>query len=96
MKNKLIFYSAEDHLKESLKDPKFKKSWEESELEYNLAKQMIEKRIARKMSQRQLAKKAKTTQAVISQIETMQANPSLAFLKKIAQVLGTRLTLQFK
>ncbi len=56
---------------------KFKKAWEESEVEYRLAKQLIDKRLAERISQRQLAKKLKTSQAVISRIETMQANPSL-------------------
>lgn len=83
------YYTFEAHLRESLNDPKFKKAWEESELEYQIATQLIEKRLAEKMSQRQLAKKAKTTQAVISKIETMRGNPSLSLLKKIALALGT-------
>lgn len=83
------YYTFEEHLKESLGDPEFKKVWEDSEVEYQLACQLIEKRLAGKMSQRELAKKAKTTQAVICQIETMNANPSLSLLKKIASALGT-------
>lgn len=83
------YYTFEEHLKESLKDPEFKKIWEDSEVEYQLACQLIEKRLAKKMSQRQLAKKAKTTQTVICQIETMDANPTLFLLKKIASALDT-------
>ena len=94
MKNK-INYTFREHLKESLKNPKFKKAWEESEVEYRLAKQLIEKRLAKKMSQRQLARKLKTSQAVISRIETMQANPSLSLLKRIAQALNTNIQIQF-
>lgn len=96
MKNKLKYYSSEDHLKELLKDPKFKKAWDESEVEYELARQMIMKRLEKKMSQRFLAKKLKTTQAVISRIETMEANPSLSLLKRIATSLDTKLVLRFK
>jgi transcriptional regulator with XRE-family HTH domain len=48
------------------------------------------------MSQRDLAKSVKTSQAVISRIETMSANPSLSLLKRIAKVLGTDLQLGFK
>lgn len=95
MKNKL-FYTFADHLKESLKDPEFKKAWKESEPEYLLAKELIKNRLEKKMSQRDLAKKVKTTQAVISRIETMRANPSLTLLKRIATVLNTKLILQFK
>ncbi|OGK25359.1 hypothetical protein A2954_02230 [Candidatus Roizmanbacteria bacterium RIFCSPLOWO2_01_FULL_37_12] len=94
MKNKL--YSFRNHLKESLKDDEFKKVWKDTEMEYLLAKKLIEKRLEKKMSQRDLAKKAQTTQAIISRLETMQANPSLALLKRIAFVLNTKLTLQFK
>lgn len=95
MKNKL-FYTFEEDLEKRLKRPGFRKAWEESEAEYLLATQLIEKRLKNKMSQRALAKKVKTTQAVISRIETMNANPSLSLLKRIAEVLGTKLTLQFR
>jgi len=94
MKNK--FYTFEDHLKESLKDPEFKKVWEESEPEYLLAKEIIKKRLQKKMSQRDLAKKLKTSQAVISRIETMNANPSLSLLKRIAKALDVNLQVSFK
>ncbi|MBU1200234.1 helix-turn-helix domain-containing protein [Patescibacteria group bacterium] len=95
MKNKLI-YTFEDDLKESLKDPGFKKAWQESETEYLLAKKIIDKRLKNKMSQRTLAKKLNTSQAAISRIETMQANPSLSFLKKIAQAFDSQLSIQFQ
>jgi len=57
---------------------------------------IIEKRLAQQMSQRQLAKKMKTTQAVISRIESMNANPSLFLLKRLAEALDSKLILQFK
>lgn len=94
MKNKL--YTFEDHLNESLKDPEFKKVWKETEPEYLLAKELIKKRLQKRMSQRDLAKKLKTSQAVISRIETMSANPSLSLLKRIANVLETNLHISFK
>lgn len=94
MKNKLL-YTFEEDLAKRLKNPAFRKAWEESEPEYLLAKQLIEKRLKKKLSQRVLARKVKTTQAVISRIETMEANPSLDLLKRIAGVLGTKLALKF-
>lgn len=95
MKNKLI-YTFKDHLKESLKDPRFKKAWKKSQVEYDLASTLIKKRLSRKISQRSLAKKINTTQAVISRIETMSANPSLLLLKRLAEALDSKLVLQFK
>ena len=94
MKNK--YYTFQDHLTESLRDPEFKRVWKETEPEYLLAKQLIKKRLEKKMSQRDLAKSVKTSQAVISRIETMNANPSLSLLKRIAKVLNTNLQLGFK
>lgn len=95
MKNKLL-YTFDEDLERRLKNPAFHKAWKESEPEYLLATQLIEKRLKQNMSQRDLAKKVKTTQAVISRIETMTANPSLSLLKRIAHVLGVKLTLHFR
>lgn len=95
MKNKLL-YTFEEDLEKRMKNPDFKKVWKESEPEFILAKQLIEKRSQRKLSQRALAKKLHTTQAVISRLETMQANPSLELIKRIAKTLNTQITLNFK
>ena len=95
MKNKLA-YTFQDHLKGSLKDPQFKIAWKNSLVEYDLASALIKKRLSKKMSQRSLAKKINTTQAVISRIETMTANPSLLLLKRLAEAFDSKLVLQFK
>ena len=95
VRNKL-YYPFEDDLKERLNDPEFRKVWEESEPEYLLARELIRKRLTKKMSQRDLAKRSNTTQAVISRIETMEANPSLSLLKRVAKVLGTTIQVNFK
>ncbi len=86
-------YTFRDDLAQRLKDPKFKKAWEESELEYRLAKQIIDARLKKDLSQRDLAHKIQSTQAVISRIETMSANPSLNLLKRISRALDTPLSL---
>lgn len=94
MRNKL--YTLQDDLKKRLKNPAFRKAWEESRAEYELGKALIEKRMAKHISQRTLAKKAHTTQAVISRIESMNSNPSLLLLKKIAEGLGSKLKIGFE
>lgn len=93
MKNKL--FTFQDHLTESLKDPEFKKIWKETEVEYLLSKRLIEARLKKKMSQRSLAKKVGTSQAAISRIEAMNANPSLLLLKRIANALNLSLSVSF-
>ena len=95
MKNKFL-YTFEEDLAKRLKNPVFKKAWAQSEPEYILAKELFERRKEKKLSQRVLAKKIHTTQAVISRLETMQANPSLGLLKRIAQEFGATLSLNFQ
>ena len=92
MRNKI--YTLQDDLKKRLKDPEFRQLWRESEVEYQLARKLIEKRLIQKISQRDLAKKAKTTQAVISRVESMSSNPSLGLLKKLAKALDSRLEIR--
>lgn len=93
MKN--YIYTFEEDLAKRLKNPKFKKEWEDSEVEYQLAKKLIEARLKRNLSQRDLAKKVHTSQAAISRIEAMNGNPSLSLLKRIAQALGTSIKVSF-
>lgn len=93
--NKRHIYTLREDLANRLKDPEFKKAWEDSEVEYQLAVKLIESRFKKKLSQRELAKKVKTSQAAISRIEAMNANPSLFFLKRLAQALNTKLTISF-
>lgn len=89
-------YTFEQHLKESLKDPEFRKEWENSEVEYQLSRTLIARRLQKKISQRELAKRAKTTQAVVSRVEAMNSNPSIGLLKRLAQALGLKLKIGFE
>lgn len=94
-KRKILYYTFEDDLKKSLKDPGFRKAWKESEAEYLVSKAVIERRLAKKLSQRDLALRVKTSQAAISRVEAMSGNPSLSLLKRIAAALGTNLRISF-
>ena len=87
-------YTFRQHLKESLKNPEFRKAWEESEAEYQISRALISVRLERKISQRELARKANTTQAVISRLESMSANPSVGLIQKIASALNLKLKIQ--
>lgn len=89
--NKNRVYTFQEDLAKRLKDPEFKKAWDNTEAEYKLACNLIEARLKNHLSQRDLAKKVKTSQAAISRIEAMRGNPSLSLLKRIAEALGTRL-----
>ena len=81
--------------KQALKDPKVKVEYEKLQPEYALIKEIIKSRVNKKMTQKKLAEKIGTKQSVISRIETGRGNPSVAFLKKLAQALDSRLQIRF-
>lgn len=81
----------DDILKESLKDPEFKKEYDALEIEYSIIAQVIKKRLDRGLSQKQLADKMGTKQSAISRLEGGNSNPSVAFLEKVSKALGGKL-----
>lgn len=82
-------------MKESLKDPEFKAEYDKLQPEFALIRAIIEGRTKKGVTQEKLAKRIGTKQSVISRLETGRANPSVSFLKKLAQALGTRLEIRF-
>lgn len=84
------------HKKLLLKDPEFRKLWEETRIEREIAHALILARVKKRLTQAQLAKKLKTKQSAISRVESGQVTPSLSFLKRLASVLDTSLSVQFK
>lgn len=82
--------------KELLKDFEFKRLYEESQPEFEIAKAIIRARIENKVTQKELAERMHTTQSVISRVEQGRTNPSISLLKRIAVALNTTLLVQFK
>ena len=95
MENYKKEYTLKDDFEKRIKNPEFKKAWEESEIEHLLSVSIIKTRLKEKLSQRALAKKVGTSQSVIARIEGMDANPSLKLLKRIAKALDTKLKISF-
>lgn len=93
MKN---YANWDDHKKDLLKNPKFKKALKETELEYQIAQVIIEARVNKGLTQSELAKRLDTKQSVISRVENAKTTPTLSFLKRLASVLGTTLQVSFK
>lgn len=81
----------EDLKKELLKDPEYKKAYDDLELEYSIIAQIIQKRLDKGLSQKQLAEKIGTRQSAISRLEGGNIKPSIAFLEKVAKALGGKL-----
>jgi len=84
------------HLKEKLKNKKFRTQYELEIAKVALAQKLAELRQARKLKQADLARMLKVSQQFISQIETAQEdNLTLDTLAKIANSLGRDVMISF-
>ncbi|MBI2022244.1 helix-turn-helix transcriptional regulator [Candidatus Daviesbacteria bacterium] len=81
--------------KRALKNPKFKAEYDKLQPEFEVIRAIIRVRINRGITQKELADKLGTKQSVISRLESGRANPSLGFLKKLAEALNSRLEIKF-
>lgn len=95
MKQKRQHLDFEVWERESLKDPEIKAEYEKQQPEFALIQAMLDARIEKGITQKEIARRMKTKQSVISRLETGNANPSVAFLKKLASALNTNLEIHF-
>lgn len=82
--------------KEWLKDPKFKKNYDQTRPQYEIVVALIKKRIESGLTQTDLANKIGMKQSSIARIEAGVGNPQLITLQKIASGLGLRLETSLK
>ena len=88
----------EDDIKQRLKDPGFKKAWDEptGDVYVDTALGIVLARKEKKISQKELAKKVGTSQQAIARLENPNyKGRSLQTLEKIAQALGKKLEIRF-
>lgn len=81
--------------KEKLKDAKYKIEYEKLQPEFAMIQAVIDARVKEGVTQKELANKIGTKQSVISRLESGRANPSVAFLKKLADALNSHLEIKF-
>ena len=91
-KERVQFVSFKEHLSEMMRDPEFKRAYDDLELEYQLISAIIDQRNKRGLTQRKLAEKVGTKQSAIARFESGNANPTLSFLKKLSRALDLKLT----
>jgi ribosome-binding protein aMBF1 (putative translation factor) len=86
----------DEYEKKLLKKPGVRKALQETALEYEIARAIIEARLNKGLTQKELAAALHTKQSVISRVENAKTMPSLAFLQRLADVLGYSLQVQLK
>ena len=87
----------EELLTDCLKNEAVKKEYDALEEEFEVAKEIISLRIKAGLTQRDLAEQAHTSQAAISRLESgTYRNVSLAFLRRIGNVLGVQPHVSFR
>lgn len=85
-----------DTLKEEMKNPEFKKEWENLEVEFQIIKAMIDGRNEKHLTQKELSDMTGIAQGDISKIENGNANPSIKTLDRLADALGKKLKVTFE
>lgn len=84
-----------DFLNEQLKDPEFRKEWEDIQPEMDVIRAMVDARISQNLTQKELAERTGINQADISKLENGTRNPSLKLLKRLADGMGMTLKIEF-
>ena len=79
-----------------MKEPKYRKAYENLEEEVRLASALIEARARAGLTQEELAQRMKTKQAVIARLESGRTKPSTRTLERIAEATGHRLRIIFE
>lgn len=82
-----------EHKAELMKNPKFKETYDALKPEYRLASELIAARLKNKLTQEQLAEKAGVNRTVIARLESGAANPTVATVNRVANVLGKQIKL---
>ena len=72
-------------------DPDVANELKQNELEYQLISEVIKARIEKNITQKDLATLIGTKQSNISRFENGNANPSIDFLKKVADALDKKI-----
>lgn len=87
--------TLDGYINEQMKNPEFKKEWDDIQPEMDVVKAMLSIRMAQNLTQKELAERTGINQADISKLENGTKNPSLKLLKRLADGMGMELKIQF-
>lgn len=89
--------TLEEHIAEQMKNPKFKKAWDDLDPEFELLESMIKARERSKITQAELAARIGTKQSAISRLEHGAfSNVTVETLKKVADALDMKLVIRMQ
>ncbi|MDO8575435.1 MAG: helix-turn-helix transcriptional regulator [bacterium] len=93
MKNskKVKLMPYENLHRDFMKDPEFRKEFDDLKFEFDIIKAIIKARAKQDLTQRELANRIGIPQSALARFESGQANPTLFFLKKIVKGLGLKI-----
>ena len=94
VRNSMRAHSFDAYLKDALKDPKFRKGYEEEKRKLDVGYQVFLTRTKLGMTQADLAHKIGTRQSNISRLEFGNYNFTVEMLSKIARALGAELKIE--
>ncbi len=87
--------TLKEYIAEQMKNPEFKKAWEDLDPEFQVLKAMIKAREKTGISQAELARRVGTKQSVISRLERGAfSKATLETIKKMADALDMRLEIR--
>ena len=86
------------HIEKQLKDKEFKIYFDRADAKRKIGQEIALLRKARQISQAQLAKEIKTSQQVISRLESFRDKrmPSLDLLERVAKALNRKLVISLQ
>lgn len=82
--------------KKWIKNPEYKKAFEESRVEFEIAREIIETRMKKGLSQEELAALMNTSQSAIARLESGSSLPSIRTLAKLAEATNMKIEIHFK
>jgi predicted transcriptional regulator len=89
--------TLKEYIAEQMKDPEFKKAWDDLDPEFQILKAMIKAREKSGVTQAELARRVGTRQSVISRLERGAfSKATLETIKKVADALDMRVEIKLR
>ena len=85
----------DDMLSKQLQDEEFRKEYEAIQPEMDGIRAIVDARTSQNLTQKELSERTGINQADISKLENGTRNPSVRLIKRLAEVMGMVLKIEF-